>query len=431
MNTLTKITRTAVITIGLLIAALWLGISWSSFYPPSRYEYKYPVVAGPSLERQINFYKERLLNNPTSALERVALAKVYLVQAKALGENSYFDKAQSVANESLEILPYFNLGALVVLAKVAEARHRFVKAIAIAQRVLDANPRDTSALSILVSSNLGKGDLDSARIASDKLISLKPVQGNYALRALVMEAQGEDEKAISDFEKALRVEDMGEARSSIWTRTMMGRFYLRRGEYGISESLLKAALKIDPESHLALFLLGVIAEKRGESNAAERKYSKAYRLSGEPPYILRHARLKVKLGETKEALRMRTEIEKSIREEYEQGDYAHPHELVALLLDKGSKFAITEAVEVAKRDADHRQNADTLYQYALSLAKSGQWLESKKVLSTLFSSGVRQAPYFALGAKVESALGNAEQQLVMFEKALKTDPTFVADKKVW
>src|SRR5439155_1426865 len=153
-------------------AVLVLGILfWAHAAATPRSAYHYRFARTPrgavkqALQGEIEFYQARLTYDPNSGLNLAALAGAYLRMARATGDLRWYLIAEQTAQRSVASLPFQNNGALIVLARVAEARHDFQQAISLARRAGSAE-----ALSIIVTSNLAMGKIDEAARAAGILI---------------------------------------------------------------------------------------------------------------------------------------------------------------------------------------------------------------------------------------------------------------------
>src|SRR2546428_12008115 len=176
-----------------------------------------------ALQREIEFYQARLTYDPSSGLSVSALAGAYLRMARATGDLSWYLLAEQTAQRSLASLPFQNNGALIVLARVAEARHDFQQAIRLARRA-----GNTEALSIIITSNLAMGEIDEAARAAETLIQGGAGLTRYTLRSLVELAQGKDEAALVDLQPAIATEEPDEVARFVWARTLIGRIHYLR-----------------------------------------------------------------------------------------------------------------------------------------------------------------------------------------------------------
>src|SRR3989442_9497560 len=145
----------AILVVGVL---LW---AHTAATPSSAYHYRFQRTprgaVKQALQREIEFYQDRLTYDPNSGLNLTALAGAYLRMARVTGDLHWYLLAEQTAQRSLASLPFQNNGALIVLARVVEARHDFQQAIRLARRA-----DNTEALSIIITSNLAMGKIDEA-----------------------------------------------------------------------------------------------------------------------------------------------------------------------------------------------------------------------------------------------------------------------------
>lgn len=367
-----KITQIAgiVTTLSLLAAiVLHLTCNWSSSVAP----YKFPKTSEPDIEKALDSLKKRVQLFPDSVIETNGLAGLYIQLSHETGDHKLILEAEKLAKKSWKLRQFENSAAQLLLAEVAESRHAFHDSLKIAHRVLASEPRNLGAYNVLVTSNLGLGRNDEALSAVKVLIEKKPSLGNYILLGLVQESLGNIHESRASYEKGLSLEDLGEAASSAWVRTLLGRSYFEQGDLKTSRAYFNSALKILPSYHLALSLLAKLEVQVGNYEVAERFYTEAYQHSGEPPYLIEHAKLKKIIGDMKSANEKLDQAEKIVREELVTTPFGHPAELIEVLLEKGGMKNIEEAVQLATREVKSREKyakAHRLLSKALALRNS-------------------------------------------------------------
>lgn len=396
-----------------------------------RYRYEESLAIGQSPTEQaqqaIAFFQERVRQNPGGGLDRAALAQAYLKMARATGEGSWYLLAEQTAQQSLANLPYYNDGAIAVLARVAEARHEFQSALQLANQI----PESDEALAVKVTTNLAIGKLKTARQAADQLVNYQPTIGSYTLRAMVHTAQGNDEKALQDFKAAIAVEEAGETASSARSRTLLGRFYYERGQLTQAEALYQEALRIVPHYPQALLNLAQLEIRQGNYDAANRYYQQVSKQSnGVPtvftPLILRgQARLQLLQGNAANAAQLRSQAETLLRQTLNQPDdrsLGHRRDLARILLEKGDPQAATEALSLMQAEVKIRRDADTLDTLAWALAQTGQWQAAQTAIQEAIQLGSRDAVLWHRAATIAQALGHSEQANTYLQKAKTIDP---------
>lgn len=382
-----------------------------------------------NLGKEINFYQERINQNPNDGLDRASLAKTYLKMARATGDANWYLLAEQTAKRSLLHLPFDNHGAILALARVAEARHDFAQAIDLAQQVLQNQPGNEDALSLLVTANLATGKVDQAKQAANTLVNQIPTIGALTLRALVNQAQGKDEAALQDFQQALAAEEPGEAGSSAWVRTMLGRFYIQQGNHKLAGQLYREALRILPRYPLALVNLAELETRLGHYKAAERYYSQVF-VSPAYPNVFDHvalqglARVKELQGDVSGAKEQRDKAETLLRQHLDVNSFGHRRELARLLLESGQSQDVAEALSLMQAEVRVRRDPETLDTLAWALSGSERWREAQQVMREALRWGIRDAGMFYRAGMIEQKLGNQSQAVAYFQLAQETDPTF-------
>jgi len=379
-----------------------------------------------ALEAEIAFYQARLARNPGGGLDLAALAGAYLRMARATGDLAWYLLAEQTAQRSLAHLPLDNAAALLALARVAEARHDFAEAIRLARRAGD----DGEALSILVTSHLARGDVDEAARAAAILVHRVPGLASHALSALVAEAQGKDDVAFAALGRAIAAEEPGEAGSSAWARTLLGRLHYRRGRLAQARDLYREALRILPQYPLALVNLAELEMRQGRYRSAERYIGRVATITRASPNVYDHAvlrglaRLHELQGNQARAAALWAEAEARLRRDVTTGQFGHRRELARLLLERGRPQDVPEAVALMEAEARVRQDAETLEVYARALAGAGRWGEARRAIARALHAGIRDARLFYRAATIAQALGHDREAQRLFGLMRQTDPTF-------
>jgi tetratricopeptide (TPR) repeat protein len=386
------------------------------------------------VEQEIANNQIHVRQDPSSGLNLAFLAIAYLQMARATGEASWYLLAEQNAKQSLVSLPFSNPDAILVMARVAEARHDFPAALRLADQVPDH--KDTIA--IHVTANLAMGKLELASQAADALVDRTPSISSLTLQALVMAAQGQDTLALQSFQAALASEEAGETGSSARTRTLLGRFYYERGELELADALYREALRILPGYPIALINLAQLEIRRGEYQAADRHYAQVAASSrGTPrtfdPMVLRgRARIKQLQGDLTAAAELWSQAEVLLRQTIatnrsngiNASAFGHGRELARLLLERGRDRDVSEAVALMKTQVSLRRDAETLEIYAWALARSGDWQAAQSIIQEAIALGTRDASIFDRASVIEQALDNASQATHYFQQVQQVDPQF-------
>ncbi|MEG4577327.1 hypothetical protein QUA56_32345 [Microcoleus sp. N3A4] len=380
-----------------------------------------------AIQQEIAFYQQRLAVDSKSGLNRAALAGSYLKMARATGEGGWFLLAEQAAQRSIADLPFDNKGALLVLARIAEARHDFATALRFAKQVGFDNE---DAIALSVTSHLAMGKVSEANTAAEALVNRIPNLGSLTLRALVRESQGRDAEVLQDYREAMAAEEPGEVAGSARARSLLGRFYARRGQFVQAKALFLEALRLVPRYPLALIYLADLETRQGNYREAEGYYSKVSAYSGGVATVFDRivdrgmARVKEFEGDAIESRRLRDKAEAGLRQEQVSGGFGHRRDLASLLLEKGRSQDVAEALLLMQEEVKIRRDAVTLDIYAWALSSAGEWQKADRVMVEIMRSGIRDAGMFYRAGAIARTLGKDTESRAYFQKSKEIDPSF-------
>lgn len=370
---------------------------------PLRYPYATQTTAVTpilALEQEIAFYQERLTHDPNSGLNLAALAGAYFNMAKLSGGMNWYLLAEQAAHRSLASLPFNNEGAMLVLAQIASDKHRFNDALTWVDAILKQQPGHEDARALQVTVLLAQGEYAQANRQSAELAAQLPTSSVLFLHALSLVALGEEQKALDAFERALGLEEPGDAQTSAWMRTLLGRFYTHRGHADVAQMLFEEALRIVPHYPLALIQLAELHAQQNQFAEAQDAYEQVLRItqSNKSAQLFDHsvfrglARLKAAQGDAASADAWWTKAETVLREHVDLS-FGHRRELAQLLLERGQPQDVDEALALMKEEIEIRRDADTLATYAWALSEAGQWREAHTVMEELLAKGTQDPRY--------------------------------------
>lgn len=367
---------------------------------PAVVRYRWGGAAATSeLDSTIHQLEDRLKVPTPSAMDMSDLAELYLHRAQTQGDADDYARAEQLATRSVELLPAPS-SAPLTLARVANARHAFREAIALATPLAE-HGRSSAPYVVLATAHLALGELGAASEAAEIAVDRKPTSGNYLMRALVLQAQGRDDEAAFDFARAAALEQPGDPDEAARTRALWGRFLLRRGELAGAEAVLAEAVRIAPGYPLALAQQAELALHRGDTRQARTLFEHAFATSRQVRYLIDLARAQDLAGDRAAAASSRTQVEKLVRDELATRGYGHQLDLVEILVDRGTPGDLAEALRLAREELARRPSADTRFQLARALARSGARDEAMVHVHAALATGVRDARLYELAAHVE------------------------------
>ena len=433
LSTPPKSVAISVLLIGLSIA-IYTGLSLSSSNSAWKYPFQRPAVGSvtQNIQREIAFHQRLIQQQPTSALERAALAQTYLRMARATGESSWYLLAEQAAQQSLEQLPVSNYGAITVLAKVAAAKHDFSQSLSLLKQL----PPQAESLALLTTNYLAMGDVTTARQTVDRLVQRMPTLGNLALKALVEVAQGQDQAALRDFQAAIAAEEPEEAGSSAWVRTLLGRFYYKRGQLQQAEELYQSALQILPKYPPALLNLAELSVRQWQAEPQQVKhqeramqlYNQFFLTNQQAPTVYDHvalrgsARLQLLQGNTKQANQTWERAIARLRSDL--SGFGHRRELAQLLLERGQQRDGTEALNLMQAEIKIRQDPETWDTLAAAYLQTGQLSAAEQAIQKALKSGIRDPGLIDRAATIANSQEKLAQAQQYQQQIQSIDPLF-------
>lgn len=416
--------------------AVYTALSSPRINPVWQYPFQRPEVGKitKNIQREIAFHQQRIQQQPTAGLERASLAQSYLKMARATGESSWYLLAQQTAQQSLDRLPINNYGATLVLAKVAAAKHEFTQTLSLLKQV----PPQAESLSLSTSTYLALGNVTKARQTVDILVQRMPTLNNLTLKALVEVSQGQDAAALRDFQAAIAAEEPEEAGSSAWVRTLLGRFYYKRGQLQQAEELYRSALQILPNYPPALLNTAELSVRRWQADPTQTKYQQqAIELSDrffltnqKAPTVYDHvalrglARVQRLQGKIPQANRTWEQAVSRLRSDLT--GFGHRRELAQLLLEWGQRADRAEALALMQAELKIRQDPETWDTVASAYVQMGQLEAAQKAIEAALKSGIRDPGLFDRAAVIAQARGQSVQVQKYRELVRSIDPTFDA-----
>ena len=387
---------------------------------PSTVAYRFAIHGGnprAELDDTIAAVEARQHSLPNDPLEMTELANLYAVRGQLDGDRRDLEEAERLAHRSLEILPAPN-GAVMTLARLANARHDFRVAIELTHQYRGRNP--VAVPMVLATTHLALGELEQAAEAADVAVADKPSPSAYLERALIMQAQGRDPEAAADFASAVRVEEADDVLESARVRALWGRFLLRRGLYRGAAMVIDEALRIAPASALALSIRGELEMRTGDPAAARATFEQAFVGSHQTRYLIDQSRALELAGDRAGADALRAKVEMIVRDDLASGGNGHRLELVEVMVDGGEQ--LTEAIALAREEVARRPSADSRYQLARALAATGELHEAMVQIRAVLASGAREAQFYELAARLEMKTGNFPRSSLYEQLADALDP---------
>jgi len=206
------------------------------------------------------------------------------------------DQAATVLDRALRLRPD-SPEALYMKAQVLNNQSRPLDALNLLVRARKLAPQNLDILFLMAQVSMSQGYYEDAIPLLEEGLKIDPRRP--ALVATLGQCyflSGKTEKAIEAFNKLVEID------RSARSYAFLGMSYRNLGRYDDAKEKLQLGLQLDPKSSLCLFNLGFIAERQGDSAAAEKLFEQALQYA--PDFadpMLELANLKVAAKKPQEA----------------------------------------------------------------------------------------------------------------------------------
>ncbi|HET8550730.1 MAG TPA: hypothetical protein VFL57_22135 [Bryobacteraceae bacterium] len=164
--------------------------------------------------------------------------------------------------------------------------------------------------------------------------------------------------------------------------------------------MINESLRVYPGYHYALAILARAKAAQGLHTAAAALYSRRYEIAPHPENLFDVAVALSAAGDLHGAKRAFAEFEQAARAEMNTPDNSN-RELALYYADYARNFA--EALRIARREAEARQDVHTLEVYAWVLHRSGARAEATSTMRKVLATGVKSPAILAHAAEMALA----------------------------
>ncbi|MBC7889559.1 MAG: transposase [Ferruginibacter sp.] len=204
----------------------------------------------------------------------IALANLFILEARATGNYQYYDKAaMKYVNDVLEKEPG-NFEALTLQSLLYLSQHHFAEGLAIAERAEKINPYNAFLYGILVDGNVEMGNYEAAVMNAEKMMSIRPDLRSYARASYLREIHGDYPGAIEAMKLAIDAGMPGDEATE-WSRVQLGHLYENTGDLKNAEINYSTALNERPGFVHAMAGMARIALAAKDYNKAIAFYLQA------------------------------------------------------------------------------------------------------------------------------------------------------------
>src|SRR3984957_14622359 len=217
---------------------------------------------------------QSLRKNPADAKSALALAAIFVQEARVTGNYVYYDKAaMKYVNDVLKA-DSANFDALTFKSLIYLSQHHFADGLAIAEKARTINPYNAFIYGLVVDGNVEMGNYDSAVANSDRMVSIRPDLKSYSRISYLREIYGDYPGPIQAMKMAVAAGAPGDEGTE-WTRLQLAKLYENTGDLASAKMHYTIALNERPGYASALAGLARIAVASKDYATAISLYEKA------------------------------------------------------------------------------------------------------------------------------------------------------------
>ena len=226
-----------------------------------------------SMKSTASTLQESIKRNPGDEKSLLAMAALFIQEARITGNHVYYDKAAMKYINTVLSKDSSNFTALIYKSLIYLSQHHFADGLATAEKAQKKNPYNAFVYGIIVDGNVEMGNYTAAVENSDKMVSIRPDLRSYSRISYLREIHGDYPGAIEAMKMAVQAGAPGDEATE-WTRVQLGHLYENTGDLKFAEMHYTIALDERPNYAYALAGMGRLA-------MAAKDYNKAV------PYFLR------------------------------------------------------------------------------------------------------------------------------------------------
>ena len=370
--------------------------------------------------------------NPADTKSMIALATLYIREARVTGNYAYYDRAaMKYVNDVLKNEPN-NFEALTLKALLYMSQHHFADGLAIAQQAKNSNPYNAFVYGMLVDGNVEMGNYDSAVVNSDKMGSIRPDLRSYSRVSYLREIYGDYPGAIDAMKMAVEAGAPGDETTE-WARIQLAHLYENTGALKYAEMHYTIALNERPGYAYAYAGLAHIA-------LAAKDYAKAIALYQQADSLVNDFSFKEELVEVYNSTGQKDKaaaISKIAIDEMNKNAHAgNSDENIGHYADRELAYAylridnFDKALEHAIAEYNRRpNNIDVNETVAWVYYKKGDYAKALPYIQVALKTGSKNPTLLCRAGLIFLKAGDKVKAKEYLQEALKSNPNIFESLK--
>lgn len=372
-----------------------------------------------------NALVEAIKKNPDDVKSKLALAALFIQEARITGNFLYYDAAaMKYVNDVLQKEPD-NFEALIYKAIIQLSQHHFAEGLATAQQAQKTNPHNAFIYGIMVDANVELGNYSAAVESSDKMVSIRPDLRSYSRIAYLREIHGDITGAIEAMKMAIEAGMPGHEATE-WCRAQLGHLYEQTGDIKAAETEYTTSLEARPGYAYALAGMARVEMAKKNYEKAIEHYSHAYDMVNDYSFKENLVEIYRLAGKNKEAEELGKEV---IREMTAASSASKKDDSAGHYSDRELAFAylavnnMGKALEHALLEYNRRPlNIDVNETVGWVYHRQGQYQKALPYIKTALGTNSKNPTLLCRSGLVYYKAGMRQEAAKLLQQALKADP---------
>ena len=217
---------------------------------------------------------KKIKTKPDDNKANLALASLYVQEARASGNYMYYDQAALKYVNAVLKKDAQNFEALSMKALLMLSQHHFAEGLQIAEAAKTINPYNAFIYGLIIDGNVEMGNYAAAVENADKMVSIRPDIRSYSRISYLREIYGDYPGAIEAMKMAIEAGVPGDEGTE-WSRIQLARLYENTGDLKNAEMHYTIALQNRPAYAYAYAGLARIATADSDFKTAAHYYLQA------------------------------------------------------------------------------------------------------------------------------------------------------------
>jgi len=370
-------------------------------------------------EQKIVWAEAAIKAHPDRSQPYNDLAVAYVSRAREITDSSYYDRAETAVQKSLQLTPD-NWEGQKARVMVSLGRREFARALHLARVLNKKTPDDVLLYGLVADAAIAQGEYPEAEDAVQWMLDMRPGNVPALLRgAALRRLYGDTDGAMLFFSQAYQQIPPTQTEDLAWTLVQMADLQLSVGHVDDSDGLVRSALQKFPGYCLAL-------ETMARVQTARHHYSEAVELLRQrnqnfPTLASRFGLAEAlgRYGQIAEANSAYLEFEASARRAMDSADNDNI-DLIFYYLGHGHDSA--EALRIARIEIAKRHDVSALDAYAWALHSNEQDAEAQRQIAKALAVGVREAALFYHAGTIAQSLRDSPEAARLLKSSLDLNP---------